>query len=70
MQNLVGFPAAVARYHESNIGNAFAYEDPTQTDYSALEPTSGRKLWKLKHGKRIKKPMKKEKSGFRGGSAD
>ena len=34
----------------------------------ALEPTAGRKLWKLQHGKRIKKVPKKEKSGFRGGT--
>jgi len=39
-------------------------------DFNALEPTSGRKIWKLRHGKRIKKPMKTEKSGFRGNAAD
>ena len=37
-------------------------------DFKALEPTAGRKLWKLKHNKRIKKPMKAEKDGFRGGA--
>jgi len=63
--NLVGFPASVGRY--KNQGNAeFPTEDPTLKDYNALEPTSGRKLWKLKHGKRIRKPLKKDKSGYVG----
>ena len=66
---MVGFPAAVERYNDSN-SNAFSFEDPLTMDVNALEPTSGRKLWKLKHGKRIKKPMKAEKSGFRGAAAD
>ena len=69
IQNMVGFPAALSRYNEQNSA-AFAYENPETMDVNALEPTSGRKIWKLKHGKRIKKPMKKEKDGFRGGSAD
>ena len=69
IQNMVAFPAAVARYNTDKSA-AYAFEDPTNMDYEALEPTSGRKLWKLKHGKRIKKPMKAEKSGFRGGAAD
>ena len=69
IQNMVGFPSAVERYNDSN-SNTFSYEDPLTMDVNALEPTSGRKLWKLKHGKRIKKPMKAEKSGFRGAAAD
>jgi hypothetical protein len=32
----------------------------------ALEPTSGRKLWKLRHHKRIKKKLKPFKNGFIG----
>ena len=69
VQNMVGFPAAVERYNDST-NNSFAFEDPLNIDANALEPTSGRKLWKLKHGKRIKKPMKAEKSGLRGSAAD
>lgn len=69
VQNMVGFPAAVDRYNEQNSA-AFSFENPQTMDVNALEPTSGRKLWKLRHGKRIKKPMKAEKSGFRGGAAD
>jgi len=69
IQNLVGFPAAVGRYNDST-SNAFAFEDPVNMDVNALEPTSGRKLWKLKHGKRLKKPMKTAKDGFRGSKGD
>ena len=54
---MVGFPAAVERFKSAQT-NEFLYEDPTRMDHNALEPTSGRKLWKLKHGKRIKKPLK------------
>jgi len=43
-------------------------EDPTLLDFKALEPTSGRKLWKLRHNKRIHKPLKADKKGFIGGS--
>ena len=67
---MVGFPAAVARYHEASNAGDFAFEDPSKTDYQALEPTSGRKLWKLRHGKRIKKPSRADKTGFRGEAAD
>jgi len=69
IQNMIGFPAAVERYNEQN-STAFAFENPTTMDFNALEPTSGRKIWKMRHGKRIHKPMKAEKSGFRGGAAD
>ena len=63
VQNLVGFPAAVGRYKGKDKPE-FAYEDPTLKDYNALEPTSGRKLWKLRHGKRIRKAPRKDKTGF------
>ena len=62
---MVGYPASVARYR-SREGANFQYEDPTLTDSNALQPTSGRKLWKLRHGKRIAKPLKKDKTGFIG----
>jgi hypothetical protein len=69
VQNLVGFPAAVELYkNNSQENNIFSKEDPTITSHEALQPTSGRKLWKLKHNKRIKKPLKADKSGFIGGS--
>ena len=68
VQKLVEFPAAVMRYKNSSTEGHFAYEDPTLTDHNALEPTSGRKLWKLRHNKRIRKPLKADKTGFIGGS--
>jgi len=63
--NLVGFPAAVNRYKTQGTAD-FPTEDPTLKDYNALEPTSGRKIWKLKHGKQIRKAVKKDKTGFIG----
>ena len=36
------------------------------TNYEQLAPTSGRKNWKLKHNKRIKKPLKADKKGYIG----
>lgn len=69
VQNLVGFPAAVDLYkNNSQENNIFSKEDPSITNHEALKPTSGRKLWKLKHNKRIKKPLKADKQGFIGGS--
>ena len=67
VQNMVGFPAALDRYNTQS-SNAFAYENPVTMDYNALEPTSGRKQWKIQHGKRVKKPPRKSKDGFRGGA--
>ena len=69
VQNMVGFPAAVERYNSQTPG-AFAHENPETMDYNALEPTAGRKLWKMRHGKSVKKRPKKEKSGFRGGDGE
>lgn len=66
------FPAQVARYSNRGIvanddtKNEFAYEDPTLINPEALEPTSGRKNWKIKHHKSIKKKPKKFKNGFQG----
>ena len=68
VQNLVGYPGAVQRYKLKQSGDNFEREDPTLLDHKALEPTSGRKLWKLKHNKRIHKPLKADKTGFIGGS--
>merc|ERR1712166_1164907 len=69
VQNLVGFPAAVELYKNNADGaNIFSKEDPSMTNHEALKPVSGRKLWKLKHNKRIKKPLKADKTGFIGGS--
>jgi hypothetical protein len=64
---LVGYPAAVERY-KIKPTDSFVREDPTLLDAKALEPTSGRKLWKLRHNKRIHKPLKADKSGFIGGT--
>jgi hypothetical protein len=65
MMNLTGFPAAVERYKNQGSGN-FAHEDPLTTNYEQLAPTSGRKLWKLNHGKKIKKPLKADRKGYKG----
>jgi hypothetical protein len=46
----------------------FAYEHPSLMDHEALEPTSGRKAWMIRHGKRIKKGIKKDKTGYMGSS--
>jgi hypothetical protein len=35
-------------------------------NFEALEPTSGRKRWKMKHHKTIKKKMKPQKNGYKG----
>ena len=44
----------------------FAYEHPSIVSYEQLEPTSGRKAWMIKHGKRIKKKLKADKRGYIG----
>ena len=67
IQNLIGYPASVERYRNKDSNN-FEFEDPSTVDPNALQPTSGRKLWKLRHGKKIRKPLKADKSGFIGGS--
>ncbi len=56
------------RYKVKSTGENFVREDPTLLDYKALEPTSGRKRWKLRHNKRIHKPLKADKKGYIGGS--
>lgn len=61
VQNLVGYPGAVERYKNKQSGDNFIREDPNLLDSKALEPTSGRKLWKLRHNKRIHKPLKADK---------
>jgi hypothetical protein len=68
VQNLVGYPAAVERYKNKATGEVFDKEDPTVLDHHKLEPTSGRKIWKLRHNKRITKTIKADKSGFIGSS--
>ena len=49
-----------------NGESRFAYEHPSLMDHEALEPTSGRKKWMIRHGKRIKKGIKKDKTGYIG----
>lgn len=51
---------------EEEAAVAFAYEHPTLMSAESLQPTSGRKKWMLKHGKRIKKPLKADKRGYIG----
>lgn len=68
IQSLVDYPAAIERYKAGENKDDFAREDPSLIDARALEPTSGRKLWKLRHNKRIHKTLKADKQGFIGGS--
>ena len=44
----------------------YAYEHPEIMNYEALQPTSGRKKWMIKHGKRIKKKLKADSRGYIG----
>lgn len=67
IQNLVGYPAAVEQY-KAVPTESFIKEDPSLLDPRALEPLSGRKQWKLRHNKRIHKPLKADKKGYIGGS--
>jgi len=52
----------------SSVKDHFAYEDPNFVTVEQLEPTSGRKLWKMKHRKTINKKLKRYKDGFQGGN--
>ena len=68
IQNLISLPAFVERMDSSKkqeeVEQTFAHEDPTTLSYEALEPTSGRKVWKLRHHKKITKTLKRAKNGF------
>jgi ATP-dependent RNA helicase DDX56/DBP9 len=44
----------------------YLFEDPTKVDPEQLEFTAGRKLWKLKHKKRVRKGIRKAKDGYIG----
>ena len=71
IQNLVSFPTTVQRYNNREAAakeseTTFAYEDPKLLSYEALEPTSGRKNWKIKHHKRVKRKLKTHNNGFIG----
>jgi len=44
----------------------FSYEHPNLVSHEMLEPTSGRKIWMKKHGKRITKKLKADKRGYIG----
>ena len=61
---MVGYPAQVERYLQKESAEVnFVREDPNLIDFKTLEATSGRKKWKIRHHKRINKPMKREKRG-------
>lgn len=55
---------AIPKPKQSHIN--LKYEDPKLLDADKLEFTSGRKLWKLKHKKRVKKGIRKAKDGYMG----
>lgn len=71
IQNLASLPAVVRSYSENQGGEeqpqqTFAHEEPTTVNFEALEPTSGRKRWKMRHHKPIKKKLKAMKNGYIG----
>lgn len=70
VQNLLSLPSVVLAYQnrekESVTEQTFAYEDPTLVNFEALEPTSGRKQWKIKHHKPLKRKEKAFKNGYKG----
>ena len=83
INNLLQFPLAAQRYAQSGASldqdsstllaqeeadQKYAYEHPSILNHEQLEPTSGRKAWMIKHGKRIKKKLKADKRGFIGGA--
>ena len=64
-----GANSAASESGEFDAAKNFAYEHPTLMNHEALEPTSGRKAWMIKHGKRIKKKLKADKRGFIGSTS-
>ena len=75
IQNLASLPAVVKNFQQQDSAtaqaaaeqqDAFAYEEPTMMNFEQLEPTSGRKRWKMKHHKRIKKKERPMKNGYQG----
>jgi len=57
IQNLIGLSSQ--RTEEGEV-----WEEPAFVSMEALEPTSGRKLWKMRHHKRVKKKEGRGKDGF------
>ena len=70
IQNLASLPAVVRTYSENQNEKpeeqAFSHEEPTNINFEALEPTSGRKRWKMRHHKPLKKKLKPMKNGYQG----
>jgi hypothetical protein len=76
--SMVNFPVAAEKFRQSGqsfgtedtgeqeAAQTFAYEHPSLVSYEALEPTSGRKAWMIRHGKRIKKKLKADNKGYIG----
>jgi hypothetical protein len=68
---LASLPAVVRSYNETQTGEKkeevpFAHEDPVNLNFESLEPTSGRKRWKMRHHKPLKKKLKATKQGYIG----
>lgn len=73
VQNLASLPAVVASYQNQSSAVAagvteqvFAHEEPTMVNFEQLEPTSGRKKWKMKHHKSLTRKVKPKKNGYQG----
>lgn len=49
---------------EPEVKAAFAFEDPKYMSIEQLQPLSRRKLWKIKHKKRIHKSTKRLRNGY------
>lgn len=71
IQNLASLPAVVRTFNEKGLegtetADKFAHEDPNEVNFEALQPTSGRKIWKMRHHKPLKKKLKPAKNGYQG----
>jgi hypothetical protein len=74
IRNLASLPAVVRTYSENQGAekaddapvSTFVHEEPTTLNFESLEPTSGRKRWKMRHHKPIKKKLKAMKNGYIG----
>mmetsp|Transcript_19401 Transcript_19401/g.29796 ORF Transcript_19401/g.29796 Transcript_19401/m.29796 type:complete len:83 (-) Transcript_19401:9-257(-) len=81
MANLLQYPVLAQKYSSSGTSfgtkaadeingtledDPFAFEDPSVMSHEQLAPTSGRKQWMIRHGKRIKKKLKADKKGYIG----
>jgi hypothetical protein len=65
ISNLASLPATVERFQNRSREDGFSNENPNIVDADQLEPTSGRKNWKIRHHKPLKRKLKTYKNGFK-----